>query len=203
MSGDRFLCSVGNRFGGGDSVTVTLTVIASPALPRITSHPENLSVVSGGNATFAITAEGSPSPTYRWERKQGGGPDWSALSNGGAFSGATEATLRITGVTPVMRGDQFRCLAVNSVGSVPSNPATLTVWEPAAIVLGEPRLYAGFTIRGTVGRRYRLEWSAESPVPNWTPIETITLTEPNQLWVDRSAPAALGSRLYRAVELAQ
>jgi hypothetical protein len=64
-----------------------------------------------------------------------------------------------------------------------------------------PDLYAGFLLRGTVGRRYRMEWTSESPGQPWVEVETITLGSPTQLWVDQSKPASGGVRLYRAVDV--
>jgi hypothetical protein len=83
-------------------------------------------VAAGASASFTVAAGGTPTLTYQWQRLPVGG-SWTDLSNGGSYSGVTTVTLMVSSVTTGMSGDQFRCVATNSVGNATSNAATLTV----------------------------------------------------------------------------
>lgn len=65
-------------------------------------------------------------------------------------------------------------------------------------------MYPGLTITGTVGCRYRIEYTTFlNPNPSltvWTALTTLTLASSPFLYVDTSAPAT-GTRFYRAVPL--
>src|SRR6266568_615075 len=128
MNGDQFRCVVSNPQGSIISGAATLTI---GSVPVITGQPQNRSVTAGDSATFPVTAGGIPAPSYQWQRKPAGSSNWSNLGNGGSYSGVATATLTVSSTTTVMSGDQFRCLASNSFGFVTSNPAMLTVNQPA------------------------------------------------------------------------
>ncbi|MGI9650009.1 beta strand repeat-containing protein, partial [Chryseobacterium sp. RLHN22] len=97
--------------------------------PVITGNPPNRTICVGGITTFSITATGATS--YQWYQNSGSG--FVALSNVAPFSGVTTSTLTITDATGTMNGNQYRCVATNSSGSVTSNSATLTVGSISAI----------------------------------------------------------------------
>ncbi len=90
------------------------------------------------SVTFTVDANGSPAPTYQWQRAAASDPTtFTNLSNGTAngltVSGATTNTLTISGAAIANNGDQFRAVASNSAGSLSSNGATLTVNQQPAI----------------------------------------------------------------------
>jgi hypothetical protein len=114
---------VSNSWGNATSNTATLTVNFAPSF---TTQPQNQTVSVGANASFSVSASGSPTPTYQWQRLPSGG-SWSNLSNGGSYSGVNTATLTVSSVTTGMNNDQFRCVATNSISTVTSNAATLTI----------------------------------------------------------------------------
>jgi len=87
--------------------------------PRISNQPTSEIVSVSGNATFTVTATGTPMPTFQWQVNAGSG--WTALA------GEESATLTLTGVTANMDGNQYRVVVTNSMGNVTSNVATLTV----------------------------------------------------------------------------
>ena len=60
-----------------------LTVTAAPSITR---QPAAQAVCPGGTATFSVTASGQAPLTYQWKK------------DGANVSGATAATLQITGV---------------------------------------------------------------------------------------------------------
>ncbi|MBI3414509.1 MAG: immunoglobulin domain-containing protein [Verrucomicrobia bacterium] len=108
-------------------VTSSITWVPTSGPPSFLSQPANQTVVAGAIAGFDVTAGGTPLPGYQWQRKAVGTSAWVNLSNGGNYSGVTTGSLRISGTTPLMSGDQFRCVAANASGSITSNPATLIV----------------------------------------------------------------------------
>lgn len=126
--GVTYLCSVAanNGFGTGLVSTpvqikargVDLSAILSLLLdddpPTVSAQPSAVSVVSGQNANFSVTVNGSGPFTYQW------------LKNGNAITGATASSYS----APVTMGDtgsQFSVVVTNSVGNVSSNAAALTV----------------------------------------------------------------------------
>jgi hypothetical protein len=124
MSGDQFRCVATNSVGSATSNAATLTVNSAPV---ITTQPVDQTVAIGASLTFTAAASGTPAPTYQWQRLPAGSGTWANLSNGGSYAGATTGALTISGTTTGMNGDQFRCVATNSVSSATSSIATLTV----------------------------------------------------------------------------
>jgi hypothetical protein len=84
----------------------------------ISSHPQSLTVAAGGAAQFSVTAAGTPAPTYQWQ------------FNGAAINGATSSTLTLASVSTASAGN-YTVAVTNTLGTVTSNPATLTVTTPA------------------------------------------------------------------------
>jgi len=101
-------------------------VVTSPPLiiatPTITTHPSDLTREVGQNATFSVTATGSPAPTFQWEIYDGGGV-WLPIG------GATSATLTVANVDLSMSGNEYRVVVTNAIGTVTleSDEAILTV----------------------------------------------------------------------------
>lgn len=95
--------------------------------PSITTGPSNASVLSGSTATFtvAVTNPG----TYQWQVDTGTGV-FANVTNTGVYTGATTATLIITGATLAMNGYIYRCKVIGfppCVSSSFSSSASLTV----------------------------------------------------------------------------
>ena len=89
----------------------------------ISVQPANQTTVSGA-ATFAVTAAfsaGTGTLTYQWQRKTATGTRWTNVS------GATSASLALTGQTETNNGDQYR-VVVSGGGAkaVTSKAAMLT-----------------------------------------------------------------------------
>lgn len=111
----QFRVMVTNSAGSATSNPATLTVTAAPVAPNITTQPANQTVTVGQTATFSVVAAGTAPLTYQWQKNNAN------VSNATSSSYTTPATVS---------GDNqatFRVIVSNSVTSVPSNAATLTV----------------------------------------------------------------------------
>ena len=122
VAGDQYEAIFTNAHGTLTTSAATLTINAAPA---VTTNPTAALVEAGGNATFTAAASGTPTPTVQWEVNTGSG--FSAITNGGVYSGATTGTLTITGATAAMNGYTYEAVFTNSSGTVTSNSAALTV----------------------------------------------------------------------------
>jgi hypothetical protein len=117
-SGALFIVTVSNDFGSATSSAATLTVNTPPS---ITTQPSNQTVTAGQSATFSVVASGPGTLTYQW------------LKNGGAISGATSASYTTPATTGADNGSLFTVTVSDSVGSVTSGAATLTVNAPPTV----------------------------------------------------------------------
>ena len=114
-NGAKFDVVVSNGAGSATSNQAILTVNAAPVAPTITTQPANQTVTAGQTATFSVVASGTAPLTYQWQK------------NGSAISGATATSYTTPITTTADSGELFRVVVSNSVGSVTSNSATLTV----------------------------------------------------------------------------
>jgi hypothetical protein len=116
------------RIGTNSEVTLASTVatleINDP--PRITSHPQSLSVAVGKSAAFSVTSLGVAPLSYQW-RVNG-----TNLVNGGRFSGVNGSNLGISGLLPTDDGG-YDVVITNKFGGATSQVATLTVLIPPFI----------------------------------------------------------------------
>lgn len=147
MNNYQYRCIVSNGCSAAiNSNAATLSVGATAA---VNTHPSNLTICDGLNASFSITATGATS--YQWQVNTGSG--FTNLSNGAPYSGVTTATLTITGATAALTGYQYRCVLGSCGSPVNSNAATLTISVPVSIT-GQPAgaaLCHGATNTFTVG----------------------------------------------------
>jgi hypothetical protein len=106
--------------------------------PFITTQPASRTIEQGGSVTFTVVAGGTAPLTYQWRR---GNQD---------ISGQTGTSLTLTNVQP---GDaaSYSVIVLNSVGTVTSSPATLTVTVPGVA----PTLAA--PVNQTVGQGTNVE----------------------------------------------
>lgn len=117
-SGKQYRAVVGNTNNAVTSRAATLTVVPPVA---IVTQPAGQTVIEGNTATFTVAANNATG--YQWQQLNG--------STWGNVGGATSASYAFT-TSLSQNGLQLRVVVSNSVGSITSNPAVLTV--NAAIV---------------------------------------------------------------------
>ena len=117
-NGAQFTVTVSNSAGTVTSNAATLTVNTPPS---ITTQPVSQTVIVSQTASFSVAATGTAPLTYQWNK------------NGTAISGATSSTYTTPATTSSDNGAQFTVIISNSVGTVTSNAATLTVNTPPSI----------------------------------------------------------------------
>jgi len=128
---------------GTASASATLAVVQPPV---ITASPSSATVTVGGSASFSAAASGSAPITWQWRK------------NGANISGATSSTLALANISTNDAGN-YLAVAANSVGSVTSAVATLTVLVP-------PRLLAQpASVTAAVGSNAVLSVSATGTSP--------------------------------------
>lgn len=120
-SGTQFSVVVSDGSGSISSSVAMLTVTSSAVAPSIVTQPSNSTVAAGQAATFAVTATGTAPLMYQWKK------------NGAPIGGATAASYTTAPTTPSDSGAQFTVTVTNSVSSVTSNAAGLTVNLPPSI----------------------------------------------------------------------
>ena len=120
-NGAQFSVVVTSPAGNVTSNAATLTVTATPVAPSITTQPVNRTVATGQTATFSVTASGTTPMTYQWRK------------NGANITGATASSYTTPATASADNGAQFTVVVSNSVGSVTSSMATLSVNDPPAI----------------------------------------------------------------------
>jgi hypothetical protein len=107
------LCLIGGCGSGSSSGPSSGSSGAAP--PTIATQPANQTVSAGQTATFSVVANGSSPLSFQWQL------------NGTSIPGATSASYTTPVTTTANNGQQFRVVVTNSLGSVTSNIATLTV----------------------------------------------------------------------------
>jgi hypothetical protein len=110
--------------------------------PVILTQPESQVAVAGDTVSFAVTAIGSPEPTYQW------------YFEGNLIPDATDATLTLTNVSAADEGTYFVRVS-NSFGLVDSDPATLTLLVP-------PPAPSGLTATSVAPTSVGLSWTDNS-----------------------------------------
>lgn len=132
MNGYQYRVVLSGTCTASFNSTAATLAVNSPV--NITDQPDNVNICVGANTSFSVAASGS-TITYQWQVSMNGGA-YVNITNAAPYSGATTATLTITGATITMNGSQYRVI-VSGVpcGSVTSNIATLVVNALPSVVL--------------------------------------------------------------------
>ena len=103
----------------GDVLTFSLAnafevIVGGDVPPTVIQHPQSRTVPPGSSVSFTVTAWGTPTLLYQWQK------------DGDDIAGATDATYTIR---PVDEADaaSYRCWVSNDFGDAVSDAATLTV----------------------------------------------------------------------------
>lgn len=135
------------------------------------------SVCVGGTTSFTVPVTGGPFG-FQWQETRDNGLTWNNLSNGGVYSGATTATLTLTGVTrsaPLdMNNFRYRCVvnAAPCTGSTTTNEATLTVFALPTVTIAATDLALLPNQTSTIS-------ASSTPAPN---------AAPNWAWTRNGSP---------------
>jgi hypothetical protein len=134
----EFLDQSPNGGQGVDTMIDNVRLIATQP-PVIVSQPQSQSIFAGGTANFSVAASGAAPLVYQWR------------FNGTNLVGASSSTLTLTNVQPTQAGS-YAVQVTNSVGSILSSNAMLTVLAPANGVTNGSFEFglAGWTTTGAV-----------------------------------------------------
>ena len=119
-SGALFSVVATNSQGSVSSSVAAVTVTAPPVAqtaPVFTQQPTSASVSLGGSTTFTALATGLPAPTYQWRK------------GGVNIAGATGASFTTPAAILADDAAQYSVVATNSLGSVTSASAVLSVTQ--------------------------------------------------------------------------
>ncbi|HEX2920698.1 MAG TPA: immunoglobulin domain-containing protein [Bacteroidales bacterium] len=118
-----YKCEIISPCGTVESNSVTLTVDMATS---IAVQPLNQSVVLGTSAVFSVSANGVITG-YQWTK------NGSPLTDDLRITGSTSAILRIANIAVADAGF-YRCIVTGKCGTLSSNPGSLTVNVPVAII---------------------------------------------------------------------
>ena len=114
-----------DQFYFDDVILTKVSTQSQPVKPAIITHPSSQTIGVGQTATFSVTASGTAPLSYQWKK------------NGINIPGATLASYTTPAASLSDNGSSFSVVVTNSIGSVTSNPAKLTVTSvnPKQLVL--------------------------------------------------------------------
>ncbi len=115
------ITAVGTGFAASETITILGSTIGGVDVTD--NLVVTVTAVGTAAATFSVTAAGQATLQYQWQRQTATGTTWSNIS------GATSASLALTGLTTAANGNKYR-VRISSTGgalTVTSNSATLTV----------------------------------------------------------------------------
>ncbi len=152
------------------------------SLPVIVVTPlAGQTAYSGSAVDFTVRAYGSEPPVYQW------------FFNGNAITDRrTNGVLHLSSAQASDAGT-YTVVLTSPFGAVTSAPTMLNV-----IAAVDQRLVAALDLTGEMGSSLHVEHAAAlGSAPLWLPLDTVTLTNPAQLWLDLSNPLPQ-QRFYRA-----
>jgi sugar lactone lactonase YvrE len=143
-SGDRYAVRVSNTAGQVTSDAAIATVNA--AAPSISRHPADVSIATGGTATFSTAASGTAPLRYQWQQSVDEGLSWSDIG------GATAASHTIANATLADANLLLRVNVSNASAALTSNAARLKVQANVRILAGSPGGMGYADGKGTAAR---------------------------------------------------
>ncbi len=180
--------------GGGGSAP------SAPTALSISSQPQSATVNDGSAVAFSVSATGSTPITYQW------------FKDGVAVSNANSASLQIPSATLQDNTARFHVTLTNSVGSVTSETAVLTVRpipvnitaQPVSVTVADGAS-ATFTIAATGSAPISYQWTRNgSVIPGATrdsyAIPSVAMSDTKSLYAVNVANAA-GALFSQSAEL--
>jgi uncharacterized repeat protein (TIGR03803 family) len=125
----------GNFYGttstGGPGGYGTVYRIGFTNAPQITAQPQSQSAATGATINFRVAAIGSPILAYQWQE------NGTNLTDGGNISGSTNRVLALSNIVTNEAGN-YSVIVSNSISSVTSSVATLTITASAPAIVSAP-----------------------------------------------------------------
>jgi hypothetical protein len=193
--------------------------------PSISTQPTNQTILTNQNASFTVVATGTPTLYYQWQTNSVNAYD------GGRISGSTTTQLTFTAATIADSNTLVRCIITNSIGSITSDVATLTVTNGVAstnflpsdiATLGGWYVYTNYYTNGSTatlpdlsgnGRELTQTTSSYMPSTNSDGLifgndtslskASITNTLPIEVWVVCNITNRGGNELISAINRAE
>ena len=140
---------------------------------KITTQPADVASLVAKKVSFTVKVTGT-SPKYQWQVSTDDGTTWTDIS------GADKATYTISSVTTAMDGNLYRCVVSNSLNTVKSTGAKLTVMvapgvttHPSDVTQKEGRTVK-LTVKATGGNLKYQWYMQENGTTFWTKIKGAT-----------------------------
>ena len=182
---------VSNSAGSVTSSAATLTVTSATGAPTITTQPTSQSLAVGASATFTVVATGSSTLSYQWRK------------DGTAVSGATSASYAISTVASSDAGS-YDVVVTNSIGSVTSSAATLTVTTTTSSTLSADVTTAASTFYNTLSSTQQstvqLSWSLDT-ARKWSNLPAQLVARNGVTWGSLSTAQKTAARTMIATAL--
>jgi hypothetical protein len=202
--GATFDVVVSNPIGSAQSSAAQLHVTAAPEAPAITTQPAAQRIIAGQSTTFSVVATGTSPLSYQWQE------------NGTAIPAATSASYTTPAASSADNGALFSVVVSNSVGSLVSASAPLTVTEGGGVAPTITAQPADQTINAGQSATFTVMASGSAPLSyqwqkNGTALAAATsasYTTPPETTADNGAHFAVlvsdaaGSDTSRAARLA-
>ncbi len=176
-----------------NNVPTNVVVLTVDTLPAVITPPASQTVTAGFPVTFTAAASGNPAPTVQWQQSTDGGNTFVNIT------GATSTTLTFT-PTFAQNGYEYQAVFTNSVGSMTTPAATLTVdtlpvvtRQPTnqAVVLGNP---VTFTAAASGNPTPTVQWYVNA-APGFTGY--VAILGANSTTYTFTPTAAQNGNLYR------
>jgi hypothetical protein len=147
----------------------SITVLITPA-PTISQQPVSASLYPSQTASFTVAANGTPPLFYKWRKNNAN------LTDGGRISGSDTTNLVITNIV-AGDGGNYTVVVTNSIGSVTSAVATLTVL-PTGPPLNLTLNYGG----APIVQAQNLDWNTPTNWSDGNPASTSALANPGSTY---------------------
>ena len=173
-----------NGYGSATSVGAALNVVVFP--PTITIQPSSQNPLLGRNASFTVSVIGTPPLQYQWQ------------FNGSDIPGATNVAYSIPSVTASDTGN-YAVVVANSLESVRSDGAALTVVVPPTLGLQRLAGYPLLSLNGMLGSNFNVQFISNLPASNWLNLRSISNLSVNPYQFLDTGGSTQPTRYYRAV----